>query len=223
LLVAEDDVSLGHAVTRMLMRLGHTADWVTSGERVIGAVREFRYDCVLLDLRLPDIQGDTCLRAIRREANDTPIVIVTANVETLTKIEMLDSGADDYIAKPFDFDELIARIRAVVRRNGQREASEERIEIPGGVLTIHRSSQAILLNGQPKMLTRKEFWLLEALVRQRDRILTRQALEEALYGVDDDLSSNTVEVYVHQLRRKLGSDLIRTVRGVGYRLAQRGE
>jgi DNA-binding response OmpR family regulator len=223
LLLAEDDLLLGQATSKGLMQLGYAVDWLTSGERLRVAVKDFSYDCILLDLGLPDVPGDACLRLLRREKDNTPVIIITATDGKDAKVKMLDCGADDYLAKPFDLDELAARVRAVVRRSGQRGTPEETISWRNGTLTIHVGSQAVLLDGQPKMLTTKEFWLLETLVRNRERIVTRQVLEEALYGWGDELTSNTIEVYVHQLRRKLGRDLIKTVRGLGYRLARQDE
>ncbi|MBL8326111.1 MAG: response regulator transcription factor [Rubrivivax sp.] len=223
LLLAEDDVLLGEAVSRGLMQLGYAVDWLTSGERLRLAVKNYTYDCILLDLGLPDVPGDTCLRLLRQEKLNTPVIVITARDGKSDKIRVLDGGADDYVSKPFDLEELAARIRAVVRRGAERAEAEQTVDFMCGTLELHTGSQAVLLGGQPKMLTTKEFWLLEAMVRNRHRIVTRQMLEERLYGWGDELTSNTIEVYVHQLRRKLGKDLIKTVRGLGYRLARTDE
>jgi DNA-binding response OmpR family regulator len=223
LLLAEDDLMLGQAVSKGLNQVGYAVDWLTSGGRLSVAVKSFAYDCILLDLGLPDVPGDVCLRLMRREKINTPVIIITATDGKDAKIRMLDCGADDYLAKPFDLDELAARIRAVVRRSGERREAEEALDLKVGTLVLQPASQAVTLDGEPRALTAKEFWLLETLVRNRERIVTRRALEEALYGWGDELGSNTIEVYVHQLRRKLGKGLIKTVRGLGYQLARPGE
>jgi len=223
LLLAEDDMLLGEAVSRGLMQMGYAVDWLTSGERLRVAVKNYSYDCILLDLGLPDVAGDTCLQRLRQEKLNTPVIVITARDGKHDKIRVLDGGADDYLSKPFDLDELAARIRAVVRRGAERGEAELVVEFRSGPLSIHSASQAVRLAGESKVLTTKEFWLLETMVRHRHRIVTRQMLEERLYGWGDELTSNTIEVYVHQLRRKLGKELIKTVRGLGYRLARADE
>jgi DNA-binding response OmpR family regulator len=220
LLLAEDDVLLGEAVLRALNQLGHVVDWLASGENLHSAVRGHRYDCILLDLGLPQLRGESFLRQLRRDGDPTPVIVITAADTPDMEVQVLDLGADDYLTKPFDVSGLAARLRAVTRRSGQpRSANEETIALRGGTLVFRAGSHEVLLNGQPRVLTAKEFSLLETLVRHRDRIVTRRILEESLYGWGDDLGSNTIEVYVHQLRRKLGHDLIQTIRGIGYRLA----
>lgn len=223
LLLAEDDMLLGEAVSRGLMQMGYAVDWLTSGERLWLAVKNYSYDCVLLDLGLPDVSGDACLQRLRQEKLNTPVIVITARDAKHDKIRVLDGGADDYLSKPFDLDELAARIRAVVRRGAERGEAELVVEFRSGSLAIHAGSQAVRLSGESKVLTTKEFWLLETMVRNRHRIVTRQMLEERLYGWGEELTSNTIEVYVHQLRRKLGKELIKTVRGLGYRLARTDE
>ena len=223
LLLAEDDMLLGEAVSRGLMQMGYAVDWLTSGERLWLAVKNYSYDCVLLDLGLPDVSGDACLQRLRQEKLNTPVIVITARDAKHDKIRVLDGGADDYLSKPFDLDELAARIRAAVRRGAERGEAELVVEFRRGSLAIHAGSQAVRLSGESKVLTTKEFWLLETMVRNRHRIVTRQMLEERLYGWGEELTSNTIEVYVHQLRRKLGKELIKTVRGLGYRLARTDE
>lgn len=223
LLLAEDDMLLGEAMTRGLRQMGHAVDWLTSGARLAPAVKGQAYDCILLDLGLPEVPGDVCLQRLRKENLKTPVIVITARDGKDEKIRVLDGGADDYLAKPFDLDELAARIRAVVRRGAERGEAELAIEFVSGRLSIHPPTQSVQFAGESKTLTTKEFALLEAMVRQRSRIVTRRMLEERLYGWGDDLTSNTIEVYVHQLRRKLGKELIKTVRGLGYRLARADE
>lgn len=222
LLLAEDDLQLGQATCRGLMQLGYAVDWLTSGGRVATAVSTFAYDCIVLDLGLPEVTGQMCLQALRRAKQSTPVIVITALGDKATKIDVLDLGADDYLTKPYDIDELAARIRAVVRRAAAR-AHDDPVSLSHGPLTILPGTQSAEVDGAPVTLTNKEFWLLEALIRNRERIVTRRMLEESLYGWNDDRNSNAIEVYVHQLRRKLGARLILTVRGVGYRLASVSE
>lgn len=222
LLLAEDDLQLGQATCKGLMQLGYAVDWLTSGGRVAAAVGSYSYDCIVLDLGLPEASGQMCLQALRRTKQVTPVIVITAQGDKGTKIDVLDLGADDYLTKPYDIDELAARVRAVVRRAAMR-AHDDALTLSHGRLTILPSTQSALVDGESVTLTNKEFWLLEALVRNRERIVTRRVLEESLYGWNDDRSSNAIEVYVCQLRRKLGAHLILTVRGVGYRLASVSE
>ena len=220
LLLAEPNVLMGAAVLRALTQFGHGVDWLASGEQLPSAVRSAHYDCIVLDLGLPQLRGEVFLRQLRCDGDNTPVIVVTGTDRSDLEVQMLDCGADDYVTKPFEVSGLAARIRAVVRRSGQqRRAAEETIALGSGTLVFRAGSHEVLRNGEPCALTAKEFSVLETLLRYRDRIVTRQILEEALYGWSDDLSSNTIEVYVHQLRRKLGSDLIQTIRGIGYRLA----
>ncbi len=221
LLLAEDDLPLGQATCNGLMQLGYAVDWLTSGARLTTAVSTYEYDCVILDLGLPGLSGQQCLQALRKARLDVPVIVVTARAEKSTKIELLDVGADDYLVKPFDVDELAARVRAVARRSVVPGTGG--VELRHGPLLLQPATQSASVGGVPVALTKKEFWLLETLVRQRDRIVTRRALEEALYGWDDDPSSNALEVFIYQLRRKLGAGAIKTVRGVGYRVASAAE
>ena len=222
LLLAEDDLPLGQATCKGLMQLGYAVDWLTSGGRVAAAIDTYTYDCIVLDLGLPEVTGQMCLQALRRANRTVPVIIITARGEKETKIELLDLGADDYITKPYDLDELAARVRAVVRRAALR-SSDDPAGLAHGPLSIMPSTQSASINGQQVVLTNKEFWLLEALMRNRERIVTRRVLEESLYGWDEDRTSNAIEVFIYQLRRKLGPQFIVTVRGVGYRLATVGE
>jgi DNA-binding response OmpR family regulator len=217
LLLVEDDLLLGQATCRGLMQLGYAVDWLTAGARVAPVVETYAYDCIVLDLGLPDVSGQLCLQALRRSRRAVPVIVITARGEKEAKIELLDLGADDYLTKPYDIDELAARVRAVVRRAPARTDESEQ-QISHGSLSIFPTTQSVLVDGEHVELTNKEFWLLEALMRNRQRIVPRRALEESLYGWDDDPTSNGIEVFVYQLRRKLGPHAIRTVRGVGYRL-----
>jgi DNA-binding response OmpR family regulator len=222
LLLAEDDVLLGQATCKALMQLGYAVDWLTSGVTVVSAIQTYAYDCVLLDLGLPEVSGQLCIQALRKSSRTTPVIVLTAREETNAKVEMLDLGADDYIVKPFDVDELAARIRAVARRSAAKGLDAE-TELAHGHLRINPAAQSVSLGSEHVRLTNKEFWLLEALMRSPGRIVTRQSLEDALYGWNDDCSSNAIEVLIYQLRKKLATRVIHTVRGVGYRLASLSE
>jgi DNA-binding response OmpR family regulator len=218
LLLAEDDPLLGRATCKALSQLGHVVDWLSTGQRVLSAVETYTYDCILLDLGLPDVSGEQCLRAIRSTSRTIPVIVLTAREASGAKIEMFEKGADDYLVKPYDIDELEARIRAVVRRVAGHRGSEG-VELVHESLRVNPATRSVVLGKVPLKLTNKEFWLLESLMRSGGRIVTRRSLEESLYGWEDDCSSNSIEVFVFQLRRKLGPGIIHTVRGVGYRLS----
>jgi DNA-binding response OmpR family regulator len=215
LLFAEDDVLLGRATCVALLQAGHAVDWVTTGNQVLASINKQDYDCVLLDLGLPGLSGEECLRSLRARKQHVPVVVLTARGQKDDRIAMLDLGADDYMVKPYDLDEMAARVRAVVRRS--RDA-EQRTEFIHGPLHLRSLTRAVTWYGEPVALTSKEFLLLDSLTRWPTRIVTREHLEQALYGWGEEIGSNAVEVHVHHLRRKLSPKLIVTVRGVGYRL-----
>jgi DNA-binding response OmpR family regulator len=194
-------------------RGGFTVDWLIHGREVDNALRREAYDCIVLDLGLPDIDGEQVLVQLRRTGQQLPVVVITAREEVADRIRLLDLGADDLIVKPVHLDELAARLRAVMRRRGSPET-----ELRHGPLRVVPATRTVLCDGTHVPVTTKEFWVLETLMRNRDLVTPREQLEEALWGFADEVASNAVEVHVHHLRRKLGSDLIRTVRGVGYRL-----
>jgi len=216
LLLVEDDLTLGDAVRAFLKSAGHAVDWVTTvaGAR---AATEKAFDVILLDWRLPDGSGVDWLRqlrAARAENQDTPVLLLTARDSLDDRIEGLDAGADDYLIKPFQLAELAARIRATSRR----AAGHAGRVLAVGEINLDCAGQAVTLEGSPVDLTAREYALLEAMMRRAGRILSRSVLEQLLYGFEADVSSNTVEVHVASLRRKLGHDVIETVRGMGYRL-----
>jgi DNA-binding response OmpR family regulator len=214
LLFAEDDVLLGRATCVALLKVGHAVDWVTSGDQLLAALERETYDCLLLDLGLPGLSGEDCLRAIRSGQRRLPVVVLTARGQKDDRIAVLDLGADDYMVKPYDLDEMAARVRAVVRRNREDHSPE----LIHGPLVLRPLTRSVLWRGQPVTLTGKEFMLLDALMRATNRSVTREHLEAALYGWGEEIGSNAVEVHVHHLRRKLSRRLIITTRGVGYRL-----
>jgi two-component system response regulator QseB len=211
-LLVEDDSMIGESVRKGLRQDGFTVDWVRDGASADAALAGHRYDAVLLDLGLPKKSGVDVLKSIRRGGSDVPVLITTARDAVSDRVAGLDDGADDYIVKPFDLDELAARIRAVARRRAGRSDPL----IRAGDVTLDPGSHRVTLRGNDVALSARELALLEALLDRRGAILSRAQLEERIYGWGEEVESNAVEVYVHALRRKLGADLVKTVRGVGY-------
>ncbi len=211
-LLVEDDPMIGASVQKGLRQDGFSVDWVRDGGAAEAALATHTYDGVLLDLGLPKKSGVEVLKTLRRSGNDVPVLIVTARDAVADRIAGLDHGADDYILKPFDLDELAARIRAVVRRRAGRADPVIRV----GEVTLEPASHRVTLRGKDVALSARELALLEALLDRRGAILSRGQLEERIYGWGEEIESNAVEVYVHALRKKLGADFVKTVRGVGY-------
>lgn len=222
LLLAEDDPMIGPIVERGLRASGFTVDWVRDGKAAALALESTRYSLLVLDLGLPRMDGLAVLRQIRESAQgpnrQIPVLIVTARDAVTDRIAGLNLGADDYLVKPFDLDELIARAHALVRRAQGRAQSDIRI----GPLSLDPLSMAVQLDGQPLLLSQREFNLLRAFMETPGEVLSKEALEDRLYGWDEEVASNAVEVHIHNLRRKLGAEWIRNVRGVGYKLVQPG-
>ena len=214
--MVEDDEVFGTAVLRHLVRAGHEVEWIRRGDGLVGAMDRAEYSAVLLDLGLPDGGGEAVLRAIKGRSVELPVVVMTARGAISDRVGLLDIGADDYLVKPFDLDELSARLRSVTRRALAKRSPE--IELDHGALKIVPLRRAVTWRGEPVQLTNKEYVLLEYLLRRKNQVLTRAQLEAKLFGDDDDIGSNALEVYVHFLRRKFGHSLIETVRGVGYQL-----
>ena len=212
LLLVEDDRMIGESVQKGLRQDGFSVDWAQDGRSAELALETERYDCVLLDLGLPKKDGLELLRELRARRDAVPVVVITARDAIPERIKGLDSGADDYLVKPFDLDELAARVRAVVRRRDGR--AEPVIEHMG--LVLRPATHEATFEGRPLMLSQREFAVLEALLTRPGAILSRAQLEERIYGWGEEVESNAVEVFVHGLRRKLGADFIRTVRGAGY-------
>ena len=212
LLLVEDDPMVGESIRDGLGQEGYTVDWVRDGKGAETALGAEPYAAVLLDLGLPRMDGLDVLRAARAQRNDVPILVITARDAVADRIKGLDAGADDYLVKPFDLDELAARVRALVRR------AEGRAEpvVRHGPIALDPATRAVTLRGRPVELSGREFALLQALLARPGAVLSRAQLEERLYGWDEEVGSNAVEVHIHNLRRKLGADTIRNVRGVGY-------
>ena len=212
LLLVEDDVMIGEAVLQALRAEHYAVDWVRDGAMADEALRSEQYDLVLLDLGLPRRGGLDVLRALRARRNHVPVLIATARDAVGDRIAGLDAGADDYVVKPYDIDELQARIRALLRRSAGR--GEPVFEHRG--VSLNPATHEAAVGGQPVSLSAREWAVLEALIARPGVVLSRAQLEEKLYSWKDDISSNAVEVYIHGIRKKLGNELIQTVRGLGY-------
>jgi two-component system OmpR family response regulator len=212
LLLVEDDKMIGEVVLDLLRAEGYATDWVKDGAMADTALQSQNYDLVLIDLGLPRKDGLEVLKSLRASKNRVPVLIATARDTIEQRIAGLDAGADDYVLKPYDSDELLARIRALLRRSsGRAEPIYEYLNV-----TINPVTREVTVDGHPIVLSGREWAVLEPLLARPGMILSRQQLEEKLYGWKDDVSSNAVEVYVHGLRKKLGAKLIQNVRGVGY-------
>ena len=212
LLLVEDDTMIGEAVLDQLRAEDYAVDWVRDGEMALTALKTQTYDLVLLDLGLPRQDGLEVLRTLRARKLRVPVLIATARDSVEQKVQGLDAGADDYILKPYDLDELLARIRALVRRAAGR--AEPVYEYKG--VSICPATREVSVAGEPVVLSAREWAVLEPLLARPGLLLSRPQLEEKLYGWKDDISSNAVEVYIHGVRKKLGADLIQNVRGLGY-------
>lgn len=219
ILIVEDDTLFGSAIQKSLLRAGYAVDWIESGQELIGAMRAAEYECVMLDLTLPGVSGEKCLETIRQRSPGLSVIVVTARGGLMDRIRLLEIGADDYLVKPVDLDEVNARVRAITRRAQQAQGGGSAV-LTHGELKLQPARRTATWKGQVIPLTNREFWLLETLVRKKSQIVSRERLEEALYGWGDEIDSNTVEVYIHHLRRKLGPGLILTVRSLGYHLAE---
>ncbi|GAA4337232.1 response regulator [Pigmentiphaga soli] len=212
ILLVEDDAMIGESVLDVLRADGYAVDWVKNRRSADTALRTETYDLVLLDLGLPDGDGLDLLRGLRARKSRTPVLIATARDAVDARIRGLDAGADDYVVKPYDVDELLARMRALIRRSAGRA---EPVYEHGGV-AIDPAARSVTVDGRPVTLTAREWAILEPLLARPGMILSRAQLEEKLYSWKDEISSNAVEVHIHGLRKKLGADLIQNVRGVGY-------
>lgn len=218
ILIYEDDPSIGDAVTRRLQQGGYTVDWVEEGVGLGSAAAYDDFTVIILDLGLPGEDGMTILKDLRAKGSNTPVLILTARDAVDDRVKGLDASADDYLVKPFVMDELLARVRALSRRKAAKAQDVVRyrdIEIETAGLIVRKNGKAIEF--APKL-----FYLLLTLVVNAGRVLTRSELDEKLYGWGGEAESNTLEVYISQIRRKLGADLIKTVRGVGY-IVPRGD
>jgi two-component system response regulator QseB len=217
LLLVEDDPMIGDALARGLRGDGFALDWARDAAQGDTALRAQVYDLALLDLGLPRGDGLSLLRALRARGDDLPVLIVTARDAVADRIAGLDAGADDYLVKPFDLEELAARIRAVLRRRAGRGVPV----LQAGPVTLDPATHRVTVRGEPVSLSAREFALLRALLDRPGAVLSRTQLEERLYGWNEEVGSNAVEVHLHALRRKLGPGVVRNVRGVGWSVADR--
>jgi DNA-binding response OmpR family regulator len=211
-LLVEDDRMIAEAVRTALAQDGHVTDWMADGAAALTALSNSRFDIVLLDLGLPRKDGLTVLKQLRERGDVTPVIIITARDDVRSRVAGLDTGADDYLVKPFDLDELAARMRAAQRRSAGRGDPV----LEHGDIRVNCATREVHKAGAAVPLSVKEFAVLEALLLRPGTVLSRAQLEDRLYGFGESVESNAVEVYVHSLRRKLGSDAIRTRRGAGY-------
>lgn len=216
ILLVEDDALIGDGIKTGLSKMGFSVDWFTEGHQGKEALYSAPYDAVILDLTLPGMDGRDVLRDWREHGKREPVLILTARDALAERVEGLRLGADDYLCKPFALIEVAARLEALIRRaNGQASS-----ELRHGQVALSPGDRVATLAGVPLALKPKEFALLELLMRNAGRVLPRKLIEEKLYNWDEEVTSNAVEVHVHHLRRKLGSDFIRTVHGIGYTLGE---
>jgi len=224
LLLVEDDPMLGETLRDALKDQGYVVDWLTNGKTALAALEDNVTDLMILDLGLPGLDGLTVLESIRKQGSALPVLILTARDSIDDRIAGLDAGADDYLLKPFDLNELFARIRALARRpQAIRSSDRLRHDTGAGILEIAPDQMLVWRDGKPVTLTRREFALLSLFISRPGQVFTRQQLEQALYSWDDDVGSNVLEVHIHHLRKKLGNKTIRTIRGIGYTLSGASE
>ncbi len=217
ILLVEDDISLSDALSQSLRSEGYAIDSVATGAAALSAIVTGEFTLMILDLGLPDMDGIDVLRQAHRNKQGLPTLILTARDSMTDKITGLDGGADDYLAKPFDMQELLARLRVIERRLGTANSSIVTI----GAVTLDLASHQIQVEGESKELSRREFMLIKALMDNAGRIQSKSQLETRLYEWGDELSSNAIEVHIHNLRKKLPKDFIKTIRGVGYSVTTR--
>lgn len=212
ILLVEDDTMIGESLREALRRRALACDWVRDGRAADAVLASERFDAVLLDLGLPQRDGLDVLRAMRSRGDATPVIVLTARDALPDRVAGLDAGADDYLVKPFELDELLARLRAVTRR----QAGRAQPVLEAGDLRLDPATHEVSRGGRPVLLSAREFALLHALMERPGAIVSRAQLEDRLYGWGEEVESNAISVYVHQLRRKLGDDVLHTVRGLGY-------
>jgi two-component system response regulator QseB len=214
ILLVEDDELLASGLVSALTRANHLVERVGDGQKAIHALDHDLFDMVILDLGLPKVDGTEVLKHIRQKGNQTPVLILSARDATQDRILGLDLGADDYLTKPFELDELMARIRVLERRRSGHMVNQLQL----GKLSIDLSALSVTWEGKLIDLQRREFMLIKKLAENPHQVFTRDQLEESLYGWNDGVESNTIDVHIHNLRKKISSDIIKTMRGVGYRI-----
>ncbi|GAA5018709.1 response regulator transcription factor [Acinetobacter puyangensis] len=215
ILLAEDDTSLGDTIQAWLEMDGYVVDWVKKGSYAEAALQSHEYACILLDRGLPELSGDQILTAIRQKNNGIPVLMITARDSIKDRVEGLDLGADDYLVKPFDLEELSARIRAAIRKQN----AQAQPQLSFGNIVLDPVAKTVKQNDQLINLTAREYVVLYKLLRHPEHIVSKEQLEDELYGWGEEIESNAIEVYVYNLRKKIGNDFIRTIRRQGYTLA----
>ncbi len=215
LLIAEDDALLGAGLRAALGKWGFTVTWVRHGGAALDVLESEQFLAMVLDIGLPDMSGLDVLRKVRATGNKLPILILTARDTTHDKVTSLDCGADDYLVKTTDMEELVARLRALIRRSGRGGGM-----LSVGALSVDLDSRAVTLGGVTVNVSKREFEVLRVLMEGAGRVLTRAQLEQSLYGWNRSVDSNAVEVHIHNLRSKIGASILKTVRGVGYTIAR---
>ena len=212
LLLVEDDELLGDAIKTGLTQFGYVVDWLKDGEAARSALRSESFELVILDLGLPKLSGLRLLQLVRQTGDRTPVIILTARESIENRVQGLDMGADDYMVKPFDLNELSARIRALIRRSQGRADTV----IQYRNITLDPAAHTVILDEQIVNVPRREFALLQKLLENSGQALSRDQLMQSIYGWDEDVDSNALEVHIHNLRKKLNANFIRTIRGIGY-------
>jgi two-component system OmpR family response regulator len=215
-LLVEDDPMIGSVVQHALRDASYAADWVRDGEAALTALQTLEYELILLDLNLPRIDGMAVLHNIRKARNDVPVLVLTAREATEDRVAGLDGGADDYLVKPFAMSELLARMRALARR---REGTSSTV-LGNGIVELDPATHQASAGSATVRLTAREFPLLQALLVRPGAILSRSELEHRVYGWNEEVESNAIEFLIHSLRKKLGSEIIKNVRGVGWMVAK---
>jgi len=214
ILLVEDDLQLGESVEAALRLEQYAVDWLRSGEAVRSTVSATPYDLMILDLGLPGVPGMQVLRQLRADKHDLPVLVLTARQTLEDKVDGLDSGADDYLTKPFEIEELFARVRMLLRRTGERRSQQ----LTAAGISLDPVSRLVRFEDEELDLTAREYAILEILLRNAGRFVSRPRLEEGIYSWGEEVGSNTVEVYISRLRKRFGSPAIETMRGVGYRI-----
>lgn len=214
ILLVEDDSQLGESLEAALRLEQYAVDWLRSGEPVKAALGSTPYDLLILDLGLPGVPGMQVLRQLRADKHRLPVLILTARNTVADRVDGLDSGADDYLSKPFDIEEFFARVRALLRRKGEDRSTQ----LLAAGISLDPVDRLVSYRGAPVDLTAREFAILEILIRNAGRYVSRARLEEGIYSWGEEVESNTVEVYISRLRKRFGSGSIETMRGVGYRV-----
>ena len=212
ILLVEDDEGLGDSIRNALKHYGNVIDWVKNGLDATNAIQNETFDVIILDIGLPKVNGYQVLSRMRNEGNTTPVLILTARDMLEDRVKGLDLGADDYLVKPFDLKELDARLRALQRRSSARAVPM----VYYGDLALDPASHIVTYKGDIVNMPRREFSLLQKLLENEGRVLSREYLSQTLYGWDDNVDSNAIEVHIHNLRKKFGQDFVRTIRGIGY-------